>query len=249
MTGDKPVPAGEAPRADAAAARRTVRSAMKAAMATLDASSGAPYASLVGVATTPACLPIIAISSLSHHHGCIAADPRVSLLFDGTPDRGDALAGARVTVSGRAEATECESVRARYMARHPDAFYTSFGDFEFYRIEVDRVHLVAGFGKVGWFDRDAFVVTAPLAGDIDETAFLAEMNEELGAAIGAIGNRLGAATDLPPGRPWRLAAIDAEGVDLIADGAMHRADFPETVAGPEAARTALRQLMAQESSD
>ena len=37
----------------------------------------------------------------------------------------------------------------RFLARHPDAgMYAGFKDFAFYRVAVERAHLVAGFGKI-----------------------------------------------------------------------------------------------------
>jgi hypothetical protein len=39
----------------------------------------------------------------------------------------------------------------RYLARHAAAHaYRSFRDFHLYRMEVERIHLVAGFGSIHW---------------------------------------------------------------------------------------------------
>jgi hypothetical protein len=233
MNAEDPQPASETAPPDARTARRIVRAAMKASLATLEAPSGAPYASLVAVATTPACRPIIAISALSHHHANIAADARVSLLFDGTPASGDPLESGRVTVSGRAVASSDDDVRSRYMARHPGAFYTGFGDFGFFEVEVEKVHFVAGFGRVRWFKGRDFIASADLAAA--EADILAHMNADHGDAVAACATGLLGA----PAGAWRLAGIDPEGADLILDGVALRLDFPEPATTPADVRAVL----------
>src|SRR5262249_1400945 len=54
---------------------------------------------------------------------------------------------------GRAAAVRDERLLARYVDRHPStAGYAAFADFKLYRVEIDRAHLVAGFGKIHWVD-------------------------------------------------------------------------------------------------
>ena len=67
-------------------ARDLVRSLDRAALATaLPVQGGAwPYASLVLVAVDHDLSPILLLSDLAEHTKAIAADSRVSLLFDGT---------------------------------------------------------------------------------------------------------------------------------------------------------------------
>ena len=236
MAADRHEAETETPPADASSARRIVRRAMKGSLATLEAKSGAPYASLVAVATLPDIRPVMAISSLSHHHANIVADPRVSLLFDGTPGTGDALEGGRVTVSGRAVPAGGDTAGSRYMARHPGAFYTGFGDFGFFEIEIERVHYVAGFGSVRWFRARDFMVHTGLVDA--EPGIVAHMNADHADAVAAYATGLlgAAAAD------WRMAGIDVEGADLIADGVALRLDFPEPAADAECARKMLVDL-------
>ena len=55
-----------------------------------------PYASLVLVAVDHDLSPILLLSDLAEHTKAIAADPRVSLLFDGTGGLVQPLTGPRV---------------------------------------------------------------------------------------------------------------------------------------------------------
>jgi hypothetical protein len=46
---------------------------------------------------------------------------------------------------------EVDTARAVYLDRHPDsAEYLDFGDFSFYRMEIDDIYFVGGFGEMGW---------------------------------------------------------------------------------------------------
>src|SRR5687768_5151301 len=85
-----------------ALARRLLRAASRAALASLEPQTGWPYGSLVTVAATLEGMPLLLVSGLSLHTRALAADPRCSLLLD-APGAGDPLANPRLTVFGRAE--------------------------------------------------------------------------------------------------------------------------------------------------
>lgn len=114
---------------------------------------GAPYVSLVLVAFDAGGSPLLLLSRLAQHTKNLLADPRVSLLFDGTEGLDDRLTGARLTVLGRAAPFTDPEAKARYVQRHPSAAaYAGFDDFELYRVTIDRAHLVAGFGRIRWVE-------------------------------------------------------------------------------------------------
>ncbi|NQV21178.1 MAG: pyridoxamine 5'-phosphate oxidase family protein, partial [Rhodospirillales bacterium] len=132
-----------------------------AALATVAADTGGwPYASLVAVALDQDGAPLLLISRLAEHTSNIGEDSRVSLLFSDLPDDGeDPLTGSRATVVGRAQRSTQPHHKRRFLARHPEAAqYVEFTDFSFFRIEVERTHLVAGFGIIHWIEgRDALI--------------------------------------------------------------------------------------------
>ena len=132
--------------------RDLLRRADRAALATALADGG-PYASLVLTALDLDASPLLLLSDLAEHSRNIARDPRVSLLFDGTAGLADPLTGARASLVGRAAVSREPALMARYIARHPSAEgYAAFADFKLYRVEIDRAHLVAGFGKIHWVE-------------------------------------------------------------------------------------------------
>ena len=223
-------------------ARRLLRSRDRAALAT--SLRGAPYASLVLVAADLDATPLLLLSDLAQHSRNIAFEPRVSLLFDATEGHPDPLAGPRLTVLGRAKAADDGRLLARFTARHPSAsLYAGFADFRLYRVEVERGHLVAGFGRIEWIEASELLFapdTRALAAV--EPAILAQINEVHAAAIASYAQRvLGRA-----GSGWRMTGIDPEGVDLRCAGDTARLDFPSPVLTPEAARAALARLVAEE---
>jgi putative heme iron utilization protein len=132
-----------------AKARALLREAGRATLATL--LDGAPYASLVLVAEDEDGSPILLLSDLAEHAKNLKRDKRASLLIDGTAGLADALAGPRVTLLGSMERSSEARLKARFLARHPNAAtYAGFGDFACYRMKVARAHLVEGFGRIAW---------------------------------------------------------------------------------------------------
>ena len=123
---------------------------------------GWPYASLVMMARDEDGQPILLLSDLAEHTRNLKAEPRVSLLIDGTKAQANRLAGSRLTVLGRAtivtDAVARDRMQRAYVSRHPDAAaYAGFKDFHFYKVSIDRAHLVGGFGKIRWIEAEALL--------------------------------------------------------------------------------------------
>jgi putative heme iron utilization protein len=162
---DQPQPAAEATRTneDASEVLRVLRQARFAALATLDAGDGAPFASLVNLALLPGGTPLILISTLARHTANLRANAAASLLVtDGAAPGGDPLAGSRVTLTGRfgqlAGDGEIEAAREIFVGLHPAAAgYAGFGDFGWWTMQVEKAHLVAGFGRIRTLQASEFL--------------------------------------------------------------------------------------------
>lgn len=214
----------------AAAARLVLRAASTGALATLSP-AGLPFASLVTVATDVDGAPLMLLSRLALHTRNLDADPRCSLLLVAPGgEGGDPLAGARITVEGRAErlapgAAGEERMRARFLARHPEAAgYAAFTDFGLFRLAPETAHLVAGFGRIH------AVPSAELLVDAGDAAAFAEaeagvidhMNEDHADAVALYATRL-------LGRragSWTAVAADPDGLDLALEDEVVRLAFP-----------------------
>ena len=226
------------------AVRDLVRGLDRAALATsLPAEQRPwPYASLVLVAVDHDLSPILLLSDLAEHTKAIAGDPRVSLLFDGTQGLDQPLTGPRVTLMGRASRTDDDRLARRFLARHPDAgMYAGFKDFHFYRIAIERAHLVAGFGKIRWLAAGE-LQSAPAKGLAEsESGIVSHMNEDHADALQLYADRLlGLA-----GSDWRMTGIDADGIDLRQGGRVARLAFDAPLKAASEARKVLVALVAK----
>jgi len=230
----------------AAIAREVMRAADRATLATLmrgdQPDEGAPYASLVLVALDHDASPLLLISTLADHTRNLGADGRVSLLFDGTAGLDEPLTGPRVSVQGTARRTDDPRHRARFLARHPGAsMYAGFKDFAFWRIEVTRAHLVAGFGRIHWIAGGDLLLdtrdSAALAAS--ESAIIEHMNADHADAVQLYAARL----LNRGGEGWKMTGIDPEGADLRLGGAVARLPFERAVHDAESARAELVRLV------
>lgn len=223
------------------AIRRLMRRCMRVSLGTLERRDGAPYVSLALVALDHDATPLLHLSDLADHTRNLAADTRVSLLFDGTLDQPVPLAGERATVQGRAEPAPEPRLLARYLARHPDAAgYAGFRDFRLYRVAIERAHLVAGFGRIHWVDGAAVLLDPHHAQALraGEEVVLEEMNGNYRDAVQLLANRL-LGRD---GAGWAMAGLDPEGCDLRRGAEVARLEFDRTVDDVEGVRVELVRL-------
>jgi putative heme iron utilization protein len=223
----------------ATATKKLLREARAGALATLS-SDGGPYASLVNVATLADGSPLLLLSRLALHTKNIATDHRVSLMLDERRD-GDPLQGARVAMMGTAAATDDPAARGRYLARQPDAeMFVDFADFAFYRIDISRAHLVAGFGRI------VDLAPAEILTVVDgaeallnaEPSAVAHMNADHPDTLRLYATRLLGAAD----GDWRCAGCDPEGLELQNGRLALRLSFPRRVETPEDLRSMLKSL-------
>lgn len=225
-----------------ATAKLLIRSARQAALGTLVPESGAPFVSLVSIATLPEGAPVLLLSRLAAHTRHLAADPRASLLLGPGPAPGDPLARPRVTLEGRlSRLGTAEPARTRFLRRHREAaLYADFADFAFHRLDIASLHLVAGFGRIVSLAARDILIEAGVAGALAgaEEDALAHLNADHSGTLGLYAERLAAAG---PGE-WRATGLDPEGLDLIADERAARIVFPEPVQDSAALRAVLKAL-------
>jgi putative heme iron utilization protein len=223
------------------AAKRLLRETGTGALGTV-AADGAPYVSLVTVASDPDGSPLLLLSKLALHTENIGRDHRVSLLLSANVKAGDPLAGVRVSVSGAIAKTENASAKRRFLARHPSAKgYAEFPDFNFFRIEMERAHLVAGFGRIVDLTPEDLRTSLQGADQLvaAEAGAVEHMNQDHLDSIALYAEKLlGENND-----GWQLASLDPEGCDLVRGERARRLEFPERVTTGEALRKTLVKLV------
>ena len=220
--------------------RRLIRTSRSGVLATVDGQTdGTPYASLVLASCTMDANPLLLLSDLARHSRNIAADQRVSLIIGKLGL--DALSQTRATLIGRIETSDNEDQKARFLRHHAGArSQMSFGDFHLYRLRLESVHFIAGFGRIETLDASDVVLAAPDVSALAaaETDIVEHMNNDHAEAVHAYASALADRHGLG----WTMTGIDPEGMDLARNDAESRVDFEATIDGPESARAELVRL-------
>jgi heme iron utilization protein len=203
--------------------------------------AGYPYGSFVTVAFD-AGNPVFLISSLAEHTRNLARDPRASLLVAET-GASDPLANGRVTLLGPCTRVGIDDTSARtaFLAAHPNAaYYADFRDFAFWRLQVESVRYIGGYGRMSWVDRAEWHAAEPDPLASAAGGIIAHMNQDHADALVLYGRAFSRATGLAAAS---MTAIDRYGFEMSVqtpDGPRPvRVAFPAPVGTPAEARAAL----------
>jgi hypothetical protein len=181
--------------------------------------AGYPYGSLANYALAADNSPLFLISDLAEHTANLKSDSRSSLLIAETDPDQNPLARGRVTLLGRSvrvtDAT-LEDVRARYVARIPNSrYYADFKDFNFYRLEVEAIRFIGGFGRMSWVDAAAWKTAEPDPVFPQAPGILQHMNEDHGDSMVLMCQHL---AHLPEVTAARMTSVDRYGFEMQATG-------------------------------
>jgi len=206
-------------------ARSILHQVVAGSLGTLD-ESGAPFVSLVTVASLPDGRPVLSLSDLAVHTKNLKRDPRASLLLVAPGgEAGNPLAGARLTLTGTLAKSEDPHAAWRYQQLHGGAGgHSSFADFNHYVLDIAGSHLVAGFGRIVQLAPAELLKDLSGAEDLaaGEKMVVEHMNDDHLDAIS-----LYAVTLLgQPVANWRMTGCDPLGIDLVAAGRRARLEFP-----------------------
>jgi putative heme iron utilization protein len=121
---------------------------------------GFPFGSVAPYGLDERGRPTFLISTMAVHTQNLLGDAHASLLVTQPGWTEDPLAGARLTLVGPVTSVpdgDRAAVRDDYLTRHETArFWVDFDDFSFYRMEVEDLYYVAGFGAMGWVEVGAY---------------------------------------------------------------------------------------------
>ncbi|PWL17129.1 pyridoxamine 5'-phosphate oxidase [Falsochrobactrum shanghaiense] len=222
-------------------AKTLLRTARSGTIAVIDAATGRPLASRVGVATDIDGTPVLLVSGLASHTPALLAHPDCSLLL-GDVGKGDPLAHARITIHCTAQKTERpspdrERLRRRYLNHNPKgALYADLGDFVFFKLSIESASLNGGFGKAFNLTRDDLVSNQKAAENIaiSEQDILDELNASQGEAFAQYAGQAGKNAN-----GWKLIGIDPDGFDLASGDQILRSHFSSATDSIESATQAL----------
>ena len=207
--------------------------------------AGYPYASMITFALAGGA-PVFLISRLAEHTRNLLADSRASLLVH-ERDKADPLANARVTLLGRVHQLERgpSTAREAYLAAHPQAaYYADFDDFDFFRMQVEGVRYIGGYGRMSWVEPDAFKLAQadPLAGSVH--GILEHMNADHARALLLYAQAFTSAHDATSAT---MTAIDRLGFEMTVHTPRGvgpaRIVFTAPLTNAEQARAALVKLV------
>ncbi len=241
-------PPGIDPKVAARAARLIARGALKGAFATnrraaRPSQQHHPYVSKVGVALDLDGAPLFLFSTLSAHTQDVLADARASILLEAPGHAANPLEDARCTLSGtvrKLDEAAADAARGLYLAHHPGAaMYAGFGDFAMWRMDVDKVHYVGGFGAAKWAKASEYLTPAPdLA--VAHDRLLAALNGEKQDMVRAVFKTVFGKS----GRGWNVVGLDPDGLSLAGPKSVQaRLDFPSPAKDARAWQARLRAMV------
>lgn len=175
---------------------------------------GYPYGSFVTLAFDDG-NPIFLISGLAEHTRNLERDPRASLLVAET-GAADPLANGRVTMLGLCTRVqgECGSARAAFFAAHPNAtYYADFRDFAFWRLDVDQVRYIGGYGRMSWINKAEWRASEPDPLGASAAGMIAHMNADHAGAMVLYCRAFSRATEIASAS---MTAIDRYGFEMSA---------------------------------
>ena len=212
--------------------------------------AGYPYGSFVTVALDNGD-PVFLISGLAEHTKNLERDPRASLLVAESGAE-DPLANGRVTLLGPCTRVEGDagSARTAFLTAHPNAaYYADFRDFAFWKLRVDAIRYIGGYGRMSWIGQTDWQDAGadPLAPFAAGT--IAHMNADHGDAMVLYCNAFSKATGITAAT---MTGVDRYGFDMSAktpDGPRPvRVAFARPVSSPEEVRAALIAMVKEARS-
>jgi putative heme iron utilization protein len=245
-------PSGEAPEAlydvnvrtpsHAERARTLVAEMSTGTLCTLSlVPEGYPYGSFVTVAFEDG-HPVFLISELAEHTKNLERDPRSSLLL-AEGGAADPLANGRVTMLGPCTRVQGTGGAARdaFLATHPNAaYYADFRDFGFWKLRVDQVRYIGGYGRMSWISKDDWQAAKPDPLGPSAAAAVAHMNADHVEAMVLYCRAFSKATTISSAT---MVGVDRYGFEMSAvtpEGPRPvRLAFDTPVSTPEDVRAAL----------
>ena len=162
-------------------ARNLLRNKEKAVLSTHSVSKeGYPFGSVTTYMTDHRGHPIIYISHLAQHTRNIKENPKLSILVS-EENEDDINAGARLTLLGTIELLNDEEVvetSKKFYLQFPESrAYQNTYDFKFYRLRVEHVRYIGGFGQIYWLNLEEFLLPEPDWKENEQPA-IDHMNED-----------------------------------------------------------------------
>ncbi len=205
---------------------------------------GFPFGSMMPFAADRLGRPVFFISSMAMHTQNLHQDGRASLLITQPDVSGDPLGAARLTLLGAAGVVPADEVRELYLSRYENArYWRDYTDFAYYRLDVEGVYFIGGFGVMGWVAAEDYATAAPDPLAAVAPGIIQHMNADHADALRRIaGHDSGERPD-----EASMTAVDRLGfhVRLKTGDRVHgrRIAFPREVRDSNEARAVLIEMV------
>ena len=206
---------------------------------------GYPYGSFVTVAFDDG-NPVFLVSTLAEHTRNLQRDPRASLLVAESGSE-DPLANGRVTLLGPCRQVDGDggSARVAFLATHPNAaYYADFRDFAFWRLEVESIRYIGGYGRMSWVEAAEWHTAEPDPLAASAAGIIAHMNADHADGMVLYCKAFSKATNITAASMtgvdrygFEMSAVTAEGPRPV------RLAFADQVGTPEEVRAALVAML------
>jgi heme iron utilization protein len=177
---------------------------------------GYPYSSLVDIAPLETGNILLLLSDLAEHTQNAKRDSKVSLLIAEDWISEQKLARARVNFLGTLSQVDKAAHQQTYLANQPQAeMYFGFADFHMFELQVERVYVIAGFGRMGWVTQEGYSSSEPDPLREAAQGILGHMNTDHAHNLVDYAKVYG---KLPWASSVRMITIDRYGFDLVVSG-------------------------------
>ena len=229
-----------------------------AVMSTLSKSDpGYPGGSVVGFAPDEHGRPLFIFSGMSTHTQDLLVHPQCSLTVAAKDFKG--AADGRVNLMGTCELIkdkqEQEQARKLYLQKHPGAFWVDFGDFNWWRMSVEKVRFVGGFARAGSVTAEEYQAAQPDAIAEFGPMIAQHMNEDHMSATIAIVQSMVPGMEPDPSNPITEALITSvdslgmyvkvtreKGVSFLPKQFKLRLPFPRPAADRKDVKTLIVEM-------
>jgi putative heme iron utilization protein len=178
--------------------------------------AGFPYGSLVAFAADAQGSPLLLLSAMAEHRQNLDARSEGSILVaEAHGPSEDPLALGRLTLLGRCGPVEPEAIpdaRRAFLVLHPRAAgYVDFNDFAFYRLAVEAIRYIGGFGRMSWVTVDAYRAAEPDPLVDAAASIRSHMNDDHADALVACARAFASAGDATSAT---MTAVDRYGFEM-----------------------------------
>jgi len=160
--------------------------------------------------------PIFLISALAEHTKNLLKSSKASLLI-AEAGEGNPLALGRVTLVGECTKLpdhERDNAKKSFLSKHESAkFYVDFKDFSFYRLKVEAIRYIGGFGRMSWVEEETWLEAEPDPLVPYSMDIISHMNEDHSDAMVLYCKTMSKATDTTEAV---MTGIDRYGFEMSA---------------------------------